>query len=123
MAIPTANRVVLVVDDESDTRDALSTLLYFLGYSTLLASDRDRALSILRETPPDAMILDSQMPGMELAEFLEKVRALKAQPSIVLLTHHKNVDTEQHFGLKHVLPKPFDMEVLSRKLRDCLAVS
>ena len=117
-----ANRVVLVVDDESDTRDALSTLLYFLGYSTLLAPDRDCALSILRDSAPDAMILDSQMPGMGLAEFLEKVRALKAQPSIVLLTHQKN-EVEQHFGLKHVLPKPFDMEVLGRKLRDCLAAS
>ena len=122
MPIPIANRVVLVVDDESDIRDSLSALLYFLGYSTLLASDRDRALNILRETPPDAMIVDSQMPGMGLAEFLDKVRALKAQPSIVLLTHQKNGEIEQ-FGLKHVLPKPFDMEVLGRTLRDCLAAS
>jgi len=121
MPIPIANRVVLVVDDESDIRDSISALLYFLGYSTLLAADRDRALNILRDSPPDAVILDSQMPGMGLEEFLDKVRAMKAQPPIVLLTHQKK-DIEQH-GLKHVLPKPFDMEVLSRTLRDCLAAS
>jgi CheY-like chemotaxis protein len=118
MAEP-GSRVVLVVDDDSDSRDALSTQLFFLGYSTLLAPDHDRALSILRDSPPDAMILNSQMPGMRLAEFLDKVRALKEQPSVVLLTPHKIV-SEEHLGMKHVLPRPVDLDSLNRKLRDCL---
>lgn len=115
------NRVVLIVDDEPDCRDCISTLLYFLGYSTLLAPDRDRALDILEETVPDAMILDWQMPGMGIEEFLEKVRAMETQPEIVLLSaHQKARDKAQALGLKHFLPKPFDMEVLGRKLRDCM---
>jgi DNA-binding response OmpR family regulator len=114
--------VVLVVDDEPDIRDTLATLLNYLGYSPLVAQDRDNALDLVKAKSPDAVILDWQMPGMTIEVFLEQVRNMKRQPGIVLLTAgYRAADKAQELGLQHFIPKPFDLDVLEKKLSDCLS--
>src|SRR5437763_13314859 len=93
--------VVLVVDDEPDIRDTLATLLNYLGYSPLLAPDRDNALHLMKNTPPDAVILDWQMPGMPIENFVDQVRNMKHKPEIVLLTAgYRAADKARELGLR-----------------------
>ncbi len=114
--------IVLVVDDEPDIRDTLATLLNYLGYSPLVAPDRDNALNVVRDKSPDAVILDWQMPGMTIERFLNEVRGMERRPGIVLLTAgYRAADKARELGLQHFIPKPFDLEVLEKKLSDCMA--
>jgi len=60
---------VLVVDDESDIRDAVSELLSERGYDVVEAADGAEALAKLRACRPSVVLLDLMMPGMNGWEF------------------------------------------------------
>ena len=114
-------KVILVVDDEADIRDTLTSLLDFLGYAPLVADDRDNALQLVKHQTPDAVILDWHMPGMTIEKFLSELRNMKEPPEIVLLTAgFKAADKARELGLQHYIPKPFDLDLLEQKLKECL---
>jgi diguanylate cyclase len=55
---------ILVVDDDPNVRMLVKDALTLLGYETMTARTGVEALEIVRQQPPDAMILDLMMPGM-----------------------------------------------------------
>lgn len=68
-AAPVTGRV-LIVDDDPDIVESIQTILEMEGYAVLTASDGRGALEILRRSePPDLILLDLMMPGMNGAEF------------------------------------------------------
>jgi PAS domain S-box-containing protein len=67
-------RRVLVVDDDNDTREVLCSMLRNLGVETSEARDGHEALSALRQTSTDMVLLDICMPRMTGFEFLEQLR-------------------------------------------------
>ena len=87
--MPAAHRLVLVVDDDQDLRDALRQLLEEEGYRVICAEHGQAALAHLRGgLTPDAILLDLWMPvmdGWQLRRELELDPALSRIP-IVLLT-------------------------------------
>ena len=70
----TALKLLLVVDDEEAFRDSLSTLLSLEGFSVKTCSSRDNALDILTHETTALIIVDWNMPGMKLEQFVELVR-------------------------------------------------
>lgn len=99
---------VLIVDDESDTRAYLNTLLAENGYQTREAADGEEALRAVREFLPDLVTLDIIMPnqtGMKFYRRLCQDNELRKIPVIVLsgVTRYKDLfDTD-----KAPMPKPF----------------
>jgi CheY-like chemotaxis protein len=80
--------IVLVVDDDADTRDTLRDFLEDEGYTVLTAASGEQALQCLEHTRPDVMLLDMMMPmtsGNSLYEQLQKKPAL-ASIQIVAVT-------------------------------------
>jgi CheY-like chemotaxis protein len=73
---------ILVVDDEDDVREFLSSVLEREGYETLLASDGVEAFEILEREHPAVVILDLQMPNQTGTEFYRR-----------LARHHEVADT------------------------------
>jgi CheY-like chemotaxis protein len=67
--------VVLVVDDDEFTCDAIRRLLTRMGYSTACASSGTEALNLLEQVRPDVIVLDWMMPEMDGLEVLRKLRA------------------------------------------------
>jgi CheY-like chemotaxis protein len=67
--------VVLVVDDDEFTCDAIRRLLTRMGYSTACASSGTEALDLLEQVHPDVIVLDWMMPEMDGLEVLRKLRA------------------------------------------------
>src|SRR4051794_12565194 len=63
------NRLVLVVDDDSDARGLLETLLRIDGYAVLAASDGSEALVLAQHHRPCLILLDLMMPIMDGREF------------------------------------------------------
>ena len=83
-----APAAILIVDDEIQNRRLLETLLEPEGYLTLSAATGEEALASVARHPPDLILLDIMMPGMDGHQV---ARALKADPvtasiPIVMLT-------------------------------------
>ena len=67
---------ILIVDDEQVNRHFLSTLLGYAGHRTLEAGDAANALTLARRQPPDLIIADLLMPGVDGYETCRQVRQL-----------------------------------------------
>ena len=66
--------VVLVVDDDEFTCDAIRRLLSRMGYTTACANSGTEALSLLEQMRPSIIVLDWMMPKMDGLEVLKKLR-------------------------------------------------
>lgn len=73
--IPNAAPTVLVVDDMPDARDVLARLLRLDGYKSLTAEDGISALAVVEADPPDLILLDLTMPGMDGLDVLRRLQA------------------------------------------------
>jgi len=71
-----AGRRILVVDDEPDARDLLSTILGRAGADVTVAASADEALEVLRRWRPDVLVSDIGMPGDDGYVLIRKVRTL-----------------------------------------------
>ena len=111
---------ILITDDETDLRQCLSTLVRGAGYDSIEAADGQAALQILRDTPPDAVLLDINMPGMNGMRVLREAIKLGPAPPIVMLTGfgtiHSAVEAMRE-GAFDYLTKPFNNEALLEILR------
>lgn len=108
---------VLIVDDIATNRLILRELLEPLKWVCIDAENGSQALSAVEEAPPDLILTDYEMPGMN---GLELISSLKNDPStrnipIILITAHStSVIRIQALeaGAEAVLPKPFEFETL-----------
>jgi CheY-like chemotaxis protein len=81
-----AKRQILVVDDDPSVRESVATSLMSAGYDVVVAEDGFRALSRLRNTLPDVVLSDLDMPGMSGFELLSVVRRRFPQISTVAMS-------------------------------------
>jgi CheY-like chemotaxis protein len=111
---------VLVVDDNPTILSLLGTVLRDGGYDVRVATDGLRAVEIARAKPPELVLLDLSMPGLD--GFAVAAR-LKAEPStsatpIIVISAEDNVDDKVRAfeaGAADYVTKPFEpREVLSR---------
>jgi CheY-like chemotaxis protein len=86
----TALKLLLVVDDEEALRDSLSTILSLEGFSVKTCSSRDNALDILTHETTALIIIDWNMPGMKLEQFVELVRQRYGALPMVLFSTAPN---------------------------------
>lgn len=65
---------IMIIDDEAGMRDLLADALKLAGFETVTAADAMIALTLLRTTKPDLLIVDINMPMMDGFEFIERIR-------------------------------------------------
>jgi DNA-binding response OmpR family regulator len=110
-------RRVLVVDDESNIRDVLCRYLAAEGFLTTQATDGDEALRQVVATPPDMIILDLMLPGLDGLEVCRRIRATSAVPILLLTAKGEELDKVTGFsvGADDYVTKPFSpREVVMR---------
>ena len=107
-------RVVFVVDDDYDIREAVSDVLVSEGYSVLTAADGSEALETLRGgLRPHVMLLDLMMPrlsGVEVIDALRKDESLREIP-VVVCSANRGYGADD-LGVLHVLRKPVSVDEL-----------
>ena len=110
---------ILVVDDESDTRDLLKQGLEFCGAKVSLAADATDALAALTETFPDILISDIGMPQVDGYELIRQIRRLPRErggkvPAIALTAYTRTEDRLQALraGYDMHVPKPVELAEL-----------
>jgi two-component system nitrogen regulation response regulator GlnG len=114
---------VLIVDDESDLRWVLLTLLRQEGFTPSEADCGKTALRLLQRTPVDALIVDLKMPDMNGLDVVRSAKHLYPQLPIIVLTGFGTIATAVEAvkaGAFHFLTKPFENSELLRTLRAAL---
>jgi CheY-like chemotaxis protein len=112
-------RVVLVVDDDDEIRQALRDLLTDEGYPVYCAGNGLVALALLKEIPrPCVILLDLMMPVMDGRAFLGALREDSARAAIPVTVITAANDTAGLAGVR-VLRKPIDVEKLLEVVDDC----
>ncbi len=115
--------LILIVDDEKNTREGLARALR-RSYEVLVAESGSAALNILSERPVDVMLSDLRMPGMDGMTLMQRALAGSPQLVCILLTAYGNIETAveaMRRGATDFLTKPVNLEqlelVLQRVLR------
>jgi CheY-like chemotaxis protein len=125
-AAPARALRILVVDDNADAADMLSSLLELLGHHARSAADGEQALVIAAQWLPEVAILDIGMPGMngyELSERLGRMPGLGAMVRIALTGWGEDNDRARSkaAGFDHHLLKPCELETVESLLRTLAA--
>ena len=113
---------VLIADDEATTRHLIQGTLGKWGFEVLAAEDGTAALDIMKgPNPPEIVLLDWVMPGVDGLEVCRRVRAarLEAPTYIILITARgglENVIQGLEAGADDYVTKPFDPRELRARL-------
>jgi len=114
---------LLVVDDDTRTRELLRRFLVEQGYRVATAADAAEAETQLDALAFDLVVLDVMLPGEDGIAFTKRLRAAKRDMPIVLLTARgETADRISGLasGADDYLPKPFDLDELLARLRALL---
>jgi DNA-binding response OmpR family regulator len=102
---------VLVVDDNRDAADSLCILLTMWGFNARAAYDGAAGLEAVRAEPPDCLVLDINMPGLDGFALARAVRGQPGLERVKLIALTANSDEEharrvREAGFDHYLVKP-----------------
>jgi two-component system, chemotaxis family, chemotaxis protein CheY len=112
----------LVVDDSGVIRKVARRILEKLDFRISEAADGAQALDVCRQSMPDAILLDWNMPVMDGYECLKNLRAMDggAEPKVVFCTTENDVAhiaRALHAGANEYIMKPFDKDIIEAKFQ------
>ena len=113
---------VLVVDDDADVREIVTTLLEEDGYKVDTASNGAEALRVANRHQPDAIVLDVSMPVMDGWQFLDAWRARppERRAPVLVVSVLRDWARAMNRGARAHLSKPFDIATLESTLASVL---
>jgi CheY-like chemotaxis protein len=120
-----SNERILVVDDNPSNLKLVSDLLEWSGYQISKAMDAEQALDAIRQAPPDLILMDIALPGMDGLTLTRKLKADAATKHIrvVALTAFAMKGDEQKAfdaGCDGFISKPIDTRTLPDQVARCL---
>ena len=114
-----AGRAVLIVDDERVVRDSLAEWLAETGYDVSSAEDGYEALRIINERPPEVVVLDLKMPGMDGLDVLKSIKQKDLKIGVIAITAYGSIDNAveaMKLGASDYITKPFPPERLESSI-------
>jgi two-component system response regulator TctD len=111
---------LLLVEDDATMQATLQRSLTRRGLAITALSDGRAALAEWRARPPDAVVLDLTLPGLDGLQVLQQARAAGLRTPVLLLTARGTVGDRVlglNAGADDYLPKPFDLDELEARLR------
>lgn len=110
-------RHVLLVEDETNIAEAIRFILTRDGWRVSHLADGAEALALVRQEPPDLLILDHMLPGMSGLEILTALRAdpgTRALPVMMLTARGRDREAAERAGADRFMSKPFsNAEILA----------
>ncbi|WZO96665.1 sigma-54 dependent transcriptional regulator [Isosphaeraceae bacterium EP7] len=111
---------VMVVDDEPSICWAFREFLTGDGHRVSIASTAEQAIEDARVAPPDVVLLDVRLPGLDGLSALARLKGLCPTTPVVIMTAHGTMQTAVDAvrgGAFDYLPKPFDLDQVRRLVR------
>ena len=112
---------ILIVDDEESVRDSLYNWFIEDGYRVETAENARKALTLLESDQFDIILADIKMPGMDGLEMLRRIKSIKPDSIIIIMTAFATVDTAVKAlkdGAYDYVTKPFDPDDLTHLIRN-----
>lgn len=106
---------VLLIDDEVEFASTLAERLNLRNFSTHVVFDGETALACLEMEAFDLVLLDVMLPGMHGLDVLRRIRELRPETPVILMTGHSSTKdgiTGMRQGAKSYLTKPIDLQEL-----------
>jgi len=116
----TAERV-LIVDDEKNIVSSLKDILTDEGYEVSVVGDGLGALEMIQSDPPDLVLLDIWLPGMDGIEVLKTVKTYHPEIEVLIMSGHGTIDTAVQatkLGAFDFIEKPFSLDKLTQSVEN-----
>jgi CheY-like chemotaxis protein/cellulose biosynthesis protein BcsQ len=116
---------ILIVDDDPDLRPLMRITLTKLGHQVSLAARGEEGLQMALSQPFDLVVLDVMMPDLDGYEVTRRLRANPSTKALQILvltarTQAADYDSAMQAGADGYLPKPFDTDILHRRIAEML---
>jgi CheY-like chemotaxis protein len=116
-------RRILVVDDDADIREMTAELLRLRGYEVDTLREANEIFRFVKRTPPDVLLQDCHMPGLDLGRLIQTIRGDPACHSLPIVLFTASIEAEgfwRHIGANGFLRKPFDADDLESEIRQAI---
>ena len=107
-----ANKSVLIVDDDVNLARLLRTLLRSEGYRVLTASDGEEALNLLSKEPVNVIVSDLRMPRMDGRSFYRELRSRGIHSPVLIASAYSARAAQRELGADAAIEKPFEPDHL-----------
>ena len=117
---------ILVVDDEERIRQSLNGVLKDEGYEVMEGKDGAQALKQIEIDPPDLVLLDIWMPGMDGMETLERIKKQIPNLPVIMISGHANIELAvkaTKLGAYDFIEKPLSLEKVLLTISNALVFS
>jgi DNA-binding response OmpR family regulator len=115
---------ILVVDDDAAFLHSLKLLLEVNGYGVTTAENGVRGLQAFRNTGPDIVLIDVNMPKLSGVETIRQMRRERPEAKIIVMSgglENRDLPTAaRELGASAAIEKPFDPDALTKLLADLL---
>src|SRR5512140_2423587 len=113
---------ILLVDDDALMRRSLAFNLEQAGFRASPAANAEDALSLARQTPPDLVLLDIGLPGIDGLDAIKRFKEQFHVPVIFVTARRRNLDevVGLELGADDYITKPFDVDVLIAHIKAVL---
>jgi UDP-3-O-[3-hydroxymyristoyl] N-acetylglucosamine deacetylase len=114
---------ILIIDDEKDIVESLSSILEDEGFLVIKAEDGKKGIAAYERENPDLVILDVWMPEMDGIEVLKKIKKIRRDAKVVVISGHGNISTAVEAvkrGASDFLEKPLSIEKVLEVIGRCL---
>ncbi len=118
-----AKERVLIVDDEKNIVASLQGILSDEGYDIVTAEDGLDALEMVQSDPPDLVLLDIWIPGMDGIEVLQAIKTYHPEIEVLVMSGHGTIDTAvkaTKLGAYDFIEKPFSLNQLVLSVQKAL---
>jgi len=108
---------ILVVDDDDSVITVMQQYFATAGYRVEFAQHGGDALTLVQHDPPDLVLLDLMMPGMNGVEVLQRILALRATLPVIIVTARADATLAEQtraLGAFAYVTKPFEFAYLAR---------
>jgi len=117
---------ILIIDDEANIRISLAGILEDEGFDTREAASGDEGLEAVRKDPPDLVLLDIWMPGIDGMETLKRLKESHPFLPVIMMSGHGTIETAvkaTKMGAYDFIEKPLSLEKILVTVANALAMS
>jgi two-component system phosphate regulon response regulator PhoB len=112
--------LILLIEDENSLREVIEYHLTRQGYQVCSLQNANDALIAMEEAPPDLVLLDLMLPGLQGLQFLDIFRQKNPKTPVIIISARNSEDDiirALERGADDYLPKPFSVKLLETKIK------
>ncbi len=111
-----SGETILIIDDEENVRKSLAGVMKDEGYEVVTAASGGQGIDLLHETQPSLALLDIAMPEMDGIETLRRIREIRPEMPVIMVTGHGTIETAvktTKMGAYDFIVKPPELQHLT----------